>query len=397
MVYFTSSEDSQLQLLNLDSSSSNYQDLNLLPLAKYFEDTEFESLRNLLDHSPPAENAATTWEVNLMDQFKRAVHKKRILDFNRQHFSLDTNNHHHQHHNDPMENEMKDFFTPLEQRLLSLISDTTTTLPGEEAKSSSQSSLVVPDNRFQIEICRVCCHHKSNAMLSIFSSSPSGPTTNTDGLTYAMKIGICADVPIEEQDTLPKSICRDCAINLEACYEFVKLCRESDFELRRDKTLRDMIMEQVLDKTMGYSVDNSCWSSSSSNSSPTTTTTELLKAFDMEQQQPITNKVTSGMSNNTNLVPGDCPVGSGSEIIQQLLAAGASEVPAASPAPSSVGGDENCDIRKFQCDICGSRFFDIYNFKTHLRIHKVVKKYECTSQGCAKKFRTNVMLKIHLR
>lgn len=322
-----------------------------MPIVKYFEEGEFESLKELLDRIQSTDITLQEWEIELMDYLKRLIHKKKLFDFNRHHFILE-------HTMD----EMKDFFTTLELKLLSLISD------------SDYKSLVL-DNRFKIEICRVCCHHKPNAMLDIFSCC------SPDGLSFASKIGMCVEVPpIEEHDTLPKSICRDCAENLGTCYEFQKLCRESDFELRRDKTLRDMIMEQVLDKTMGSmttcNLENS-W----------TTAGDLLKSLDVDnhqqQQEQLAGQVNSevcatSVNGNINNSNNSSSLTTAAELL--LL---------------QSSKDENCDIRKFQCEICGARFFDIYNFKTHWRIHKIVKKYECPD--CGKKFRTNVMLKIHMR
>lgn len=313
-------------------------------------------LKGLLDRIQSTDTTLHEWEVELMGHLKRLVHKKKLFDFNRHHLILE-----HQH-------LMKDFFTALELKLLALISDS------EDHKS------LVAEHRFQIEICRVCCHHKPNGMLNIFSCSLA------DGLSFAAKIGICVDVPIEEQDTLPKSICRDCAQNLETCYEFQKLCKESDYELRRDKKLRDMIMEQVLDKTMGCSVDSSGWSSNS--------TSDILKALDGSDKGQW-NSTGEENENNGTAVVGEDDAGDGGGIIEAVN----DLTPISShPSPSSSTlADENCDIRKFQCELCGARFFDVYNFKTHWRIHKIVKKYECQAQGCGKKFRTNVMLKIHLR
>lgn len=244
---------------------------------------------------------------------------------------------------------MKQFFTAMELKLLNLISD------------SEDYKCLVADNRFQIDICRVCCHHKPNAMVNIFS------VASGDGLSFATKIGACADVAIEEHDTLPKSICRDCVNNLKTCYEFQSLCRESDVELRRDKTLRDMIMEQVLDKTMGCIGDSSGWSNPATDAADKTHWTET----------PLRDP--------------------GGEIRQQAESQMENAIGLGRPSPASSGADGNCDIRKFQCELCGARFFDIYNFKTHWRIHTIVKKYECQADGCGKKFRTNVMLKIHLR
>lgn len=358
-----------------------------MPIVKYFEAGEFDSLKDLLDRIQNTDITLHEWEVELMDYLKRLLHKKKLFDFNRHHFILD-----HQSSTDSSTSlAMSDFFTSLELKILSLISD------------SDYKNLISVDDtqsQFQIDICRVCCHHKPNSMLNIFSCS-------ADGLSFATKIGICVDVPIEEQDTLPKSICSDCAQNLFTCYEFQKLCRESDYELRRDKTLRDMIMEQVLDKTMGCSVDSSGWSTSS--------TSDILNSLDavdkvqdgngsllvdnhQELPQQFGNNNNNNNTKSTQGIPGTTSSGSSSHQGVSSGSTGAiTELVQHSPSSSTSMGDENCDIRKFQCELCGARFFDIYNFKTHFRIHKIVKKYECQSQGCGKKFRTNVMLKIHLR
>lgn len=326
-----------------------------MPIIKYFEEGAFDSLKDLLERLQGSEVTLHDWEVDLMDYLKRLIHKKKLFDFNRHHFILD--------------DETKDYFTVLELKLLSLISD-------------SDYRNLVSERSFQIEICRVCCHHKPKAMLNIFSSSGSA-----DGLSFATKISVCVDMPVEEQDTLPKSICRDCAQNLDTCYEFQRLCRESDYELRRDKKLRDMIMDQVLDKTMGCIVDSG-WSSSSNS--------DLLKSLDVDKA-PFEDNNNRMYATGEGFTVGTDTAGDMSELVPQSLS---SPYPISSPSSSSSSSslaEENCDIKKFQCELCGARFFDIYNFKTHWRIHKIVKKYECQVQGCGKKFRTNVMLKIHSR
>lgn len=297
--------------------------------------------------------------------------------------------------------EMKDFFSGLELKFLSLISDSDyKSLINTSSAAAGNGASGGDDSRCQIEICRVCCHHKPNAMLNIFSAAYPG---EPDGMTFATKIRVCVDVVIDEQDTLPKSICRDCAQNLNVCYEFQRLCRDSDYDLRRDKTLRDMIMEQVLDKTMGIGNTSSpgdSWSGSNSSQSG-----DLLRAFEFDSaddkgpgqeprlhgsgsEHPV-NTPRSGQSiDGSPLITEDRSAGSavsGGQLVPQS---------SLSPLPSSPA---SCDIRKFQCDLCGARFFDIYNFKTHCRIHKIVKKYACGEPGCGKKFRTNVMLKIHSR
>lgn len=314
----------------LDRTESEFFSQEATLLVKYFEEGEFESLKDLLDRIQ-----STDITDDLMDYMNRLIHKKKLFDFNRDNFILE-------------QEDVKGFFTKLELKLLSLITDT-------------DYKTLVLDNRFKIEICRICCHHrKPNSMIDIFSCSTPGD------LSFASKIGLCVDVPpIEEHDTLPKSICLECADNLRTCYEFQKLCRESDYDLRRDKTLRDMIMEQVLD---GVDSTNSNWSAVSSPA-------EILEP-EKCLHPPGVGIVSNDVTNRVSDLPNDISVAT----------------PGDSPLQTTK---DDCDIRKFQCENCGSRFFDIYTLKTHWRNHKISKKYECPE--CGKKFRTNVMLKIHLR
>lgn len=326
-----------------------------MPIVKFLEDG-IETVKELLDKfngvgsSGENDGRLQDWEIELMDYMKRLIHKKKLFDYNRPHFIFDNTF-----------DEMTDFFTDLELKVLTLLESATDDWQSPSGFMSVPSELasLTANSQMLFEVCRVCCHHKPNQMVDIFATDGS-----PDGLSYATKIGMCVDLPpIDDQDTLPKSICRDCVGSLGTCYEFQKLCRDSDFELRRDKTLRDLIMEQVLDKTMG----------SGGGTSPMMNDT-LLLGVDSPEMTAVEEETTT------------TDVGSESPD---------SDVHGRSIKTTTNRDDEICDIRKFQCEICGARFFDIYNFKTHFRIHKIVKKYECTE--CGKKFRTNVMLKIHTR
>lgn len=314
---------------------------------KYFEEGIFgiDSVKELIDKFQKPDEALD-WEIELMDYLKRLIHKKKLYDFNRNHLIL--------LNDDADAEEMRNFFTELELKFLVILSDPTN-------PNCTQIKM-------SFQICRLCSGQKTN-MLSIFA-------LDEDNVSHATKISECCRVPpIETTDDLPKHICVECASLLHTCCQFVKMCADSDEQLRRRETiLRGVVIEKVLEKAL--------------EPSPDTDDSFDISSIDLDR---FTDSFGSASNSASDLAVPEV----------QLSPSSSSGRSSASPPTQELlilkepEKAEICDIKKYKCEICGARFYDNYNYRAHYRIHQMVKKFECSD--CGKKFKTKVILRIHKR
>lgn len=54
------------------------------------------------------------------------------------------------------------------------------------------------------------------------------------------------------------------------------------------------------------------------------------------------------------------------------------------------------NMKKFQCDICGIKFYDVTQYNNHQIVHTDERPHKCPYNDCDKRYRTKASLKAHI-
>ncbi|XP_077290771.1 uncharacterized protein LOC143914430 [Arctopsyche grandis] len=263
-------------------------------------------------------------------------------------------------------------------------------------------------------ICRICL--EEGEMKSIF-------TTNC--LSHIQMS--CADaivkmftISVEEDDGLPKHICKKCLTKLKSAYKFKMLCEDSFVKLMNHldgiddsvkiETDQHTKVECVKNESSPDTFDaNETYAHSEDNENENVTNDS---DFNKKPAKKKRKKKTDRQIDQTDDAVSNSITTYNCDLCEATFSNKRALI---KHKQSHISKPYFCEIcqknfnseyahkishdsgRQFQCEICAKIFLRAATLRTHLLVHNNVLPFRCTHPGCEKEFPLNSRLKLHLK